>query len=274
MNQVLTPNNVETFGGLKIIKDDVIVPGLFMGIYGTGGGGKTTLVADIVRSPYGTPALLVDAEGGSSSVTHLREYGLDIVQPTSWAQILKIKQEFERGDHKYKSLIFDNISEMLSLIVKSKAPTGMPEGNMALKIWGQVTAEMQEFVRELRASTFKGRNVLMVLWEENPKEESTGIIHKRVNLTPKLAAAFPGMVTMLGNITVPGNEKNGYIRKLSFAPSEKTDSKFRVAPTDVAAKIPLELWLNNEVHFLVDFLATVRDGKPFPTQIYEKPKKE
>lgn len=269
----MTPDNVRTFAGLIIDDGDVTPPGLFMAIYGTGGSGKTTVLSEIVLSEHGTPAILADAEGGSSSVRHLRKNGLTILHPTSWSEVKRIKRDLEKPGHGYKAAIFDNLSEMLALLVKEKAPTGMPEGSGALKIWGQITAEYQEFIRELRNLTLKGIHVLFVLWEENPKEESTGTIHKRVNLTPKLAAAFPGMVTMVGNMTVPGTASNGYVRKLSFAPSEKTDSKFRVAPTDEASKIPLELWLDGNTHFMKDFLATVIDGVPFPVEKYGKPKR-
>lgn len=273
-NRVMTPSNVKSFGGLTIDTDETTRPGLFMAIYGTGGGGKTTLLSEIVYSNYGSPALLADVEGGSSSVVHLREHGLEIVHPTKWTDIIAIKKEFERGGHDFKTLIFDNISEIQALKVKSVAPTGMPEGSAALKLWGQITAEMMEFIRDCRNLTLKGYNVLMVLWEETEKDELTQTIRNKVNLTPKFGAAFPGMVTMLGRLSVPGNAANGYIRKLSFAPSERTDAKFRVAPTDVASKIPLELFLRADSKFLVDFLATVRDGKPFPVNKYESPKRE
>lgn len=270
----LTPNNASSFGGLKIDSEETTRPGLFMAIYGTGGGGKTTILSEIVYSEYGSPALLADVEGGSSSVVHLRDKGLDIVHPTKWSDVVAIKKEFERGNHNYKTLILDNISEIQALNVRAKAPTGMPEGPQALKMWGQITAEMMEFIRELRNLTLRGYNVLMVLWEETEKEELTQTIRTKVNLTPKFGAAFPGMVTMLGRLSVPGTASNGYIRKLSFAPSERTDSKYRVAPTDVAAKIPLELFLKQDSRFLVDFLATIIDNKPFPSDKYVAPKRE
>src|SRR5688500_7129694 len=107
---VMTPDNIDTFAGLKIDDGVNVAPGLFMAIYGTGGGGKTTLASEIVLSEYGTPAIIADVEGGSSSVTHLRKDGLTIVHPITWTDLKNLKKALEKRDCPYKSVIFDNMS--------------------------------------------------------------------------------------------------------------------------------------------------------------------
>lgn len=265
----MTPQNIRMFAGLQIT-NETTETGICMGMYGTGGSGKTTTLAEIVYSPYGTPALLVDVEGGSSSVEHLMPLGLDIVKPSKWSEVENIRREFKRGlggGHAYKSLIWDNVSELASMLMKSITPT-QPQ----IQHWGQMTATMLEFIRENRdLARLEGINTLFCLWEETEKDELTGIVRKKLNLTPKFGAAFPGIVTMVGRLTVVGKARDDYVRQLSFAPSTDTDAKFRVAPTDVAAKIPLELYLRRDVHFLADFLSTVRDGTPFPADKYKAP---
>lgn len=271
----MTPDNLDTFAGLEVVrKKDNIKKGAFMAVYGTGGSGKTTLLSEVVLTELGRPALLVDVEGGSDSVTHLLGQGLDIVNPDTWLKVKKVVDEFKAGKHNYKSIIIDNLSEILALRVKHSAPSGMPLGSATLQMWGQITSELQEFVRDLRVCTFKGYNAFMVLWEETEQDEATKAVRYKVNLTPKFASAFPGMVTMVGRLTVPGDERDGYIRQLSFAPSTKTDAKFRVAPNEVTSNIPLELYLRQDTHFMPDFLECVVNGKPFPAEKYIKPKKE
>jgi AAA domain-containing protein len=270
---VLTPDTAtsEKFAGLNIIRRGTDKAGIFMALYGPGGAGKTTVASEIVLHPRGKPALLVSADGSYSSVLHLVDEGLDILFVEKWSQVQAILKEVKQGS-KYKSIIWDNISEILRLCVKHHAPSGMPEGPAALKLWGQITAGMMEFTAETRSlSMTHNLNVLSVLWEETEKDELTQVIRSKVLLTPKFGAAYPGMVTMLGRLTVPGDARNDYIRKLSFAPSDRTDSKYRVAPTEAAAKIPVELWLRKESHFIVDFLNAVKDDKPFPTKLYERP---
>jgi hypothetical protein len=257
------------FAGLKIARGPVDSCAC-MGVYGTGGSGKTSLLANVVHSPHGTPALLVDVEGGSSSVNHLTTKGLDIVTPASWQEIMRIRQAVSRDSY-YKSIIYDNVSELSVMCMNSINPGPIKQ----IQQWGQMTALMLELIREARDwARFGERNALFCLWEETEKDELSGVIRKKVNLTPKLAAAFPGIVTMVGRLTVPGRARDGYIRQLSFAPSVDTDSKFRVAPTEAAAKIPLELYLRSDVHFLVDFLATIKDGVPFPVSRYAAPAKQ
>lgn len=264
----MTPNNIRSFAGLNIKKVGENKDGVCIGFYGTGGSGKTTLASEIVLSKYGSPALLVDVEGGSSSVSHLMDKGLDVVLPANWNEVNKIRNEFKRGQDYYKSVIFDNLSEMQAMCMATIVPSGQPQ----IQHWGDMTARILQLVRDFRdLSRLSGLNVVFILWEEIEKEPLTEMVRKKVNLTPKLSAAIPGIITQMGRLTVH-QSRPPYARKLVFAPSEETDSKFRVAPTDNAAKMPLELYLTQEVHFLVDFLAMLKDGQKFPSEKYARPR--
>lgn len=268
----MTPGNIEDFAGLKISKQKSPTS-VFLAVYGTGGAGKTTLCAEIVNAGEdGAPALLVDIDRSSSSVVHLQDKGLHIVKISSWQEALSIKKAFERGQTEFKSLIWDNISELLQLCVKHYAPRGMPQGKDTLQLWGSITADMMEFTRDIRTYCTRDEvNLFMNLWEEREKDELTEITRVKVLLTPKFGAAFPGMATMVGRLTVPGTEKTDYVRLLNFEPDERLDTKYRVAPTEEASKIPLKLYVRRNSNFVVDYLNTVKHGKPFPVQKYAKP---
>src|SRR5258706_15429664 len=121
MNSVLLPTNAASFAGLRIDRSKRTENGLFLALFGSGGTGKTTILSDIVRSEHGTPTLLVDVEGGSSSVRHLVEYGLEIVHVTTWREIVAIRKELDRS-HKYKSVLWDNLSEITNLYKLQVAP--------------------------------------------------------------------------------------------------------------------------------------------------------
>src|SRR5687767_14844577 len=106
---------------------------------------------------------------------------------------------------------------------------------------------MMEFVRDNRTYCARdGVNLFMILWEETERDANTDIMRIKVLLTPKFGAAFPGMATMVGRLTVPGSEKTNYCRLLDFAPDERLDTKYRTAPTDEASKIPLKLYIRYE----------------------------
>lgn len=270
---VMTPNNISDFAGLKISK--ATAPrSIFLAIYGTGGSGKTTLGAEVVNGleEDGNPTLLVDIDRSSSSVIHLQDRGLNILPIETWNDALKILTAFKRGDTPFKAIMWDNISELLALCIRHYAPSGMPEGSAAIQTWGKINAAMMEFVRDMRTYCSRdGIHLIMVLWEEREKDKLTEIVRNKVLLNPAFAAAFPGMATMVGRLSVPGGEATNYVRLLDFAPDERFDTKFRVAPTEAAADIPLKLYVKQGSNFIVDFVNTVKYGKEFPKNKYTKP---
>lgn len=265
---VLDKDNAKTFAGLPIETDEEIKSGLFVGVYGPGGSGKTTTIARLVESPRIKRMLFVDSEGGSSSVRHLVKHGLEIVKVTSWNDIRKIRAALKNEDHGYDAVGWDHISEITNLCKMSVAPSGIPE----IQQWGQILAMMMEFIREQRKlATVYGVHVLTNLWEEQAEDKELEILKTKVALFRGFQTAFPGMVTMLGRLTVV-QDKPPYLRKLSFVPSERTDSKFRVSPTDAAASIPQELYLrmDEDTNFIVDFMEAVCYGQKFNAQKYAR----
>lgn len=272
---VLTPNDLTSFAGIPISKETT-PKSIFLGIYGVGGSGKTTLCSEIVNLPNdeGNPTLLVDIDRSSSSVIHLQEKGLRILKISKWTEAQAILKEFDKGNTPFKAIIWDNISELLSLCIRSHAPSGIPQGSDAIAVWGRINAGMTEFVRDIRTFCSRdGIHLMMVLWEETEKDKLTDIIRNKVMLNPAFAAAFPGMATMIGRLTVPGTERTNYVRLLDFAPApdNRQDTKFRVAPTDSAVNIPLKLYVKAGSNFIVDFVNTVKHDKPFPKDKYAKP---
>jgi hypothetical protein len=269
---VLTPQNAKSFAGLQI-SQETTPKSVFLAVYGVGGSGKTTLCAEVVNAGEdGAPALLIDIDRSSSSVVHLQDKGLNILKISSWNEMKKIKAAIEKGEGDFQSYIIDNMSELQQLCVKHYAPSGMPQGSDALKLWGTITADMMEFVRDMRTACYsQGKNLLMVLWEETEKDQLTDRVRIKVLLTPKFGAAFPGMATLVGRLTVPGTARSDYVRLLDFAPDERLDTKFRVSPTEAAADMPMQLWVKRGSNFMVDLINTVKHGKPFPKDKYSKP---
>lgn len=263
---VITPENVDTFAGLKIDRSTKQPNGLFIALYGMGGAGKTTELAKMTLSEHAKPTLLVDVEGGSSSVAYLKPKGLDVVHATSWREVFKIRQEIEKGSHGYKGVVWDNLSEITNLYKLQVAPSGIPE----IQQWGQILATMQEFVRAQRAMTeTHGMTVGFCLWEELIENKDTKLLKNAVNLFRGFRSVFPGMVTQVGRLTVP-IQTNSEVRLLSFKPDERNDSKFRVSPMEDMNNIPKELWLREDSTVIKDMLALLKENVPFPVEKYAK----
>lgn len=77
-------------------------------IYGPSGHGKTRLIGTANDDERTSPMLLIDYEGGVSS---LIGRDIDVVRITSWAEYEEVRKFLEGGKHEYKSVGIDSISE-------------------------------------------------------------------------------------------------------------------------------------------------------------------
>lgn len=77
-------------------------------IYGPSGHGKTRLIGTANDDERTAPMLLIDYEGGVSS---LIGRDIDVVRVTSWSDYEEVRKFLEGGNHKYQSVGIDSISE-------------------------------------------------------------------------------------------------------------------------------------------------------------------
>lgn len=267
---IITPENIRTIAGINIVTPTQVAQehGLCMGIYGPGGGGKTTVCGLSCLSEYSGKTLVVDAEGGSHVLSHL-EPNIETAAVTKWSEIdklrLYIKNRPEEFTEEYGGILWDNMSEMQDMNLDDiTGGTKRPE----IQHFGRSTADLLTLVRDMRkVSITHGLNVFFVLWDTKSVDEESNLNRQGVLLTNKLASKFPGIVNMVGLLRVKANPPG--LRHLSFQPSEKTDAKFRVAPKDtLSSSIPLDIYYTMQQNPMADILATVRGGVPFPADKY------
>jgi hypothetical protein len=138
----------------------------------------------------------------------------------------------------------------------------------------QATVAMLALTRTMRDIARKQNiNTILIAWDAPEKDESTGVVKRDVGFTPSLARQFPGIVDIVGYLTVV-NDPPRYTRKLSFAPSPTTAAKFRRSRNERASQIPYELFYNlDDSNPMVDLLATMRGGVAFPKDKYLPPRR-
>lgn len=240
--------------------------GMCIAVYGAAGVGKTTFAADIADSPLGGPAVILDAEGGARSVAH--KDNVDIIDITSWQQVQAFTQEFLRTPNPpWRSVIWDNMSELSSKCLTSVMQQDQPQ----IQDYGKATTSMLAFTRVWRdAARSKGTNVVFIAWDFPEKDEGTGNVKYGIGFTPSLARQFPGIVDIIGYLSVANNPPL-YTRVLNFAPSPRTVAKFRRSQTEVAQQIPYEIFYGMNEHPIVDLLATLKGGTPWPSDRYKAP---
>lgn len=77
-------------------------------LYGNSGVGKTQLAASAQYCEETFPALFIDIDSGSATLSGM---DIDIVRPRSWADINDIYKSFLEGDTGYKSVVIDSLTE-------------------------------------------------------------------------------------------------------------------------------------------------------------------
>lgn len=238
--------------------------GMCIALYGTPGVGKTTLAAQAALSPLGSPVIIIDAEGGTRAVAHM-----DNVQVPegirTWKDIIDISDILARGGHPFKTVVLDNMSEFQSWNMKSIVGDKLPQ----IQDWGRNTNELLNFSRLWRdISRDTGVNVIFIAWESPEEDSSSGvkIIKRDLGFTPSLAKQFPGLIDIVGHLTV---NPSG-LRVLNFSPSNRSAAKFRRSQTEVAMQIPLQLTYGLNEFPMVDLLNTLKGGEPWPKGKYVK----
>lgn len=270
----MTPENAtdgRTFAGLRVVRATELQHDAFCLLgYGQGGVGKTTLAGMFADYGPARDVLVVDGEGGATAISNKAH--IDVIQASKWREVEAILKQLERSspsDIPYRTVVFDNLSEYQTMQLASIV--GEQLTGVEIQHWGQNTAAIMRVARRIRdLSRFKGINTVMLAWQYSGEDDVTKKVRHGVALTNKLAARLPGIVNVVGYLSIVDNPPL-YTRRLSFAASPRTDAKFRRASGDKASAIPLEIYYGIEQNPIVDILRTLYEGVPFPTKQYEKP---
>lgn len=179
---------------------------LTMMIYGGPKVGKSTLA---VTSPY--PRLLIDVENGHKFLPvnikywdPMREappvadgtWDTCVVATESYDTVLKAHEWLKSGQHQFKSLIIDSISELQDKAMKKIA------GSDAMKMqhWGELLRHMGAFLRELRDLTMHPtaplEAVVLIAMERDGQDG-----RKHPYLQGQLAIQAPYFYDILGAVT-------------------------------------------------------------------------
>lgn len=175
--------------------------------YGRAGSGKTTLAATFPK-----PILLLDIrDKGTDSIADVK--GIDVLEIESLDDIEDIYYDvLKPGDHKYKTVVFDTVTEMQKLVMKSvvmgKSKKKVDEsrigdwGSMAKRDWGDVAAIMNKWIADFRDLDME----VVFLAQERVKnvDDEEGEDNQ---LTPEVGAAvMPSIATTLNAaVNVIGN---------------------------------------------------------------------
>lgn len=195
----LTEEAIATIGGLNV---HAVIEGedyVNVIIYADSGTGKTVLSGSADAVPEMSPVIFVDIEGGTFS---LRAFypGVHIVRIKSWAEMQDLYSALRRGDHPYKTVVLDSLTEIQKFAmneimreVVEKDPDRDSEVP-SIREWGKSGEQIRRLVRGFRDLPMNVIFTALVVEDKHPK---TGKMTYRPSLPGKLAREVPGYVDLV-----------------------------------------------------------------------------
>lgn len=177
-----------------------VVAALF---YGRSGTGKTT-----VASTFPKPLLLMDVrEKGYDSVSNVK--GVDIAQIDTWDEFENVYWYLEKGDHKYKTVVIDQVTQLQDLaILRAMKDEGKSEEDaISRRVWGQAAGLLKTWLLNYRDLIDRGIHVVFLAHDRttvNDEESGEDQIDPSVGprMMPSVASFLNGAVKIIGNTFV------------------------------------------------------------------------
>lgn len=198
-------------------------------VYGDPGTGKTTLGGTAADFDATSPALLVDVEGG---VTTLRKRkNIDVVSARSIQEIVDLHNTLKQTDNcgGYKTIILDSLTELQKLdmvLIMKEVMQARPDADPDVpsqREWGKSTEHIRRIVRAFRDLDC---NTIMTALVRQDRDNSNTIIYSP-SLPGKLYNEVPGFMDIVGYYYTDTDEDDTLVRKLQVAGTRRVKAKDR-----------------------------------------------
>ena len=207
-------------------------------IHAKWGLGKTTLLSTAVFDPRTSPVMVLDFEGGADlRFADLPKDKFTIVHIQTVRDLSKVYNYLKRGDHPYKTVMLDSLTEIQKLGLHEFVNPGVafPKATFdslvvdvktpEIQHWGKSGSQMGMLVRMFKDLPI---HVFYTALTQTQTDELTGKVTYGVALPGKQADEIPGIPDIVGYIDVrkdPATKKE--VRVVSFQPSGRIVAKDR-----------------------------------------------
>jgi len=217
--------------------------GLNAVIFGYGGSGKTTLIADAQNYAAGRDVFIIDTDKGMRSLGD-RD---DVVvwrgpdpdhRSMTWPDIIKIIEWLKSSEHSYRTIGFDSITAAyrmcLAYVMKSSPTPEMP----SQPEYGKANELLLSVIRDMKEhfSVQRGWNVIFTAHAEEVQDQSTGTVLIRMSVTPGVVKGIYQIVDAVGYLAANPKDDS---RKLIWRANHRIVAKYRQPMT--GPQVPLEM---------------------------------
>jgi phage nucleotide-binding protein len=204
----------------KVSKPEITTSKLKVMIYGEPGVGKTHWAASSPR------CLLIDVERGARTLIGKNVDVLEYVNIEQIEATIRLAKEGNTAFDKYDTFAFDSLSEMQRRLLDAQLlrigkETGTPIYKADWDVWGVNTQRLRSLMSAFRDID---KNLIVTAQAKQEKDDSTGIIRWRPDLTPKLAATVAGLFDVVGYLRINSQGE----RILQVQPSKTVLAKTRI----------------------------------------------
>jgi phage nucleotide-binding protein len=207
----------------RITQPEVVSNNLKVMIYGEPGTGKTTFAGS--AGAVG-PTLIIDVERGSRTL--VGQPNVDVMEYVSIEQVeatIRYLRDDDSAFAKYDTIVFDSLSEMQRRLIDAQLTAasksvGMPVYKADWDIYNINTQRLRSLMSAFRDIP---KNLIVTSQARLDKEEATGIMSWRPDLTPKLAATVAGLFDVVGYLRIDSKGQ----RVLQVQPSKTVLAKTR-----------------------------------------------
>jgi hypothetical protein len=242
----MAPERMELLNRISPVSDN---PGPFKAlIYGPKGVGKTVFCC---RAPR---CILIAAEPGQRSLLNHPELRNTPVLPVkSFNDLDEIAWAKREGDldqwlaQRYGwtepviTFIIDTVSEMaIKTASELLDKAWLKDQNRNRFMVSQAEYRVRnELFRRLTADYVDlGVNFILTAHESEVKDESTGSLFLRPDLSDAMAGSIGGLVDVQGRLTLEEGEGGNYVRRLQVHPTRRVDAKTRIGGLPIYVENP------------------------------------
>jgi hypothetical protein len=224
-----------TFAGIPMAPVRQTRANINLLIYGKPGVGKTYLAALADHVPAMRPCLYLNIEGGDMTLRHAAPEIRKIPEEgsLSWAQLEGIYNTLARqcyngvesGEFAPRTVILDTLTELQKMNMSqimaeliSREPEKQWDPDIPdVRRWGKNIEQIRKWVRKYRDLPL---NVIMTAHEQEDKDNMTGLVHHRPQLSGKLSNEVAGFFDVVGYLYVKqeavseGSQEKQTARKL------------------------------------------------------------